>query len=246
MILYKYFPPRRADVLEKQRIRFTPYHEQNDPFECHFIMEPLAHEKEKALNDRYGAEWAETEVWLQSHFSRMGMLCLTKCERNILMWSHYADSHKGFVIGFDTAHDFFNRDTSYMTQPYRVREPLIGPGFSCLRKVRYEKDRFNIHKNISNHWDCFFWKSKHWAYEQEYRVFRSLDEADQKDGNIELFGISPKAIETVVLGAAIESETSQKIQNLLALEEYKHVLLKSACLDRRKFKILIEDNGCVY
>lgn len=34
-------------------------------------------------------------------------LCLTQRRNNGLMWSHYADSHKGLAIGFDSDCSFF-------------------------------------------------------------------------------------------------------------------------------------------
>jgi hypothetical protein len=36
--------------------------------------------------------------WMSKHF---GLICLSRIHDDILMWSHYADQHKGFVIGFD-------------------------------------------------------------------------------------------------------------------------------------------------
>ena len=33
----------------------------------------------------------------------LGVLCLSACDNSILMWSHYADEHKGFCIGFNNS-----------------------------------------------------------------------------------------------------------------------------------------------
>jgi hypothetical protein len=32
--------------------------------------------------------------------AQIGILCLCKDHRNILMWSHYANEHRGFVVAF--------------------------------------------------------------------------------------------------------------------------------------------------
>lgn len=37
----------------------------------------------------------------------VGVLCLSACPDNILMWSHYGHGHTGIVIGFDGDHSFF-------------------------------------------------------------------------------------------------------------------------------------------
>src|SRR5207302_2679902 len=39
----------------------------------------------------------------------IGVLCLTEVPDSQLMWSHYAGSHKGFVIEFDSQHSYFNQ-----------------------------------------------------------------------------------------------------------------------------------------
>lgn len=36
-----------------------------------------------------------------------GIFSLSATPKNILMWSHYTDAHKGFVIEFDNTHPFF-------------------------------------------------------------------------------------------------------------------------------------------
>jgi hypothetical protein len=45
MILYKYLPPERLDVLEKRRIRFTQPGDFNDPFEFRPCIQPAPDER---------------------------------------------------------------------------------------------------------------------------------------------------------------------------------------------------------
>ena len=50
------------------------------------------------------------------HDELLGVFCLSQNSDSFLMWSHYADSHKGFIIGFDSEHEFFQkprRDVNY-------------------------------------------------------------------------------------------------------------------------------------
>lgn len=46
MILYKYIPPARIDVLQNHFIRFTQYGDFNDPFELNPNIDKLATETE--------------------------------------------------------------------------------------------------------------------------------------------------------------------------------------------------------
>lgn len=39
--------------------------------------------------------------------SKYGILCLAEAPDNLLMWAHYADCHRGFVVQFDDTHPFF-------------------------------------------------------------------------------------------------------------------------------------------
>lgn len=64
--------------------------------------------------------------------SRFGLLCLTEKPDNELMWSHYADSHKGFAIGFKSDHPFFSQRKSERDQT------------NCLQKVIYTNQRPNL------------------------------------------------------------------------------------------------------
>ena len=36
------------------------------------------------------------------------VLCLSDAWDTIPMWSYYAEAHKGFVIGLDSAHEFYS------------------------------------------------------------------------------------------------------------------------------------------
>lgn len=54
MILYKYFPPARADVLNRKRIRFTPPGAFNDPFEFRPVLKSLG-------SDEYVQDWVDRE-----------------------------------------------------------------------------------------------------------------------------------------------------------------------------------------
>lgn len=95
----------------------------------------------------------------------IGFLSLTEKPCNLLMWAHYADGHKGFVIEFDDKHKFFDQ----RTKPGELRGHLI--------KVRYSKQRphfilfdpnLNDSENLDNWINNFLCvKSDHWEYEQE-------------------------------------------------------------------------------
>ena len=77
------------------------------------------------------------------------------------MWSHYADSHRGFVIGFDSDNPFFHREKPRTTTPvdevtYSDKRPVMPP---------FEKS------NPESVYEMFLTKGDEWAYEEELRMF---------------------------------------------------------------------------
>ena len=48
---------------------------------------------------------------LRAQISQRGVACFTTELNNILMWSHYADGHKGFCLEFDTNFFKFQQST---------------------------------------------------------------------------------------------------------------------------------------
>ena len=78
--------------------------------------------------------------------------------KNILMWSHYANDHKGFVIEFT---DDFIKDAK-------------------IKKVSYSEERdYLTFEDIDdeNFEHIFFKKSNKWNYEEEYRCVFPLKKA---------------------------------------------------------------------
>ena len=62
------------------------------------------------------------QMFLKMH-DKISILSLTEDKNNLLMWSHYANEHRGFVIGFNSAHEFINRkvhDGDEFRHPRRV------------------------------------------------------------------------------------------------------------------------------
>lgn len=94
--------------------------------------------------------------------------CFSKNFKNILMWSHYADSHKGICIGIKTIYE----ENSNLIEFKKVKD---------VDKIKAEKVKYNSeNKKIPpvNYQDLtedlvvqsIITKSLHWKYEEEYRT----------------------------------------------------------------------------
>lgn len=253
MILYKYCPPARFDVLVKGQVRFTPPGAFNDPFEFRPVVSQIA--DDSYLRDYIDREFDRTvdaelkklgplihavpieylaelrakarsqiqpafrafEAALiprlkhefEDRFNRyFGVLCLSENWDSILMWGHYAHSHEGFAIGFNSEHPFFNQRRSEKDE------------FGFLRRVRYEKKRPVVSLANSDGLEWFETKADVWRYESEWRMFLVLSGASQviqtNETQIHLFDFPPDSVEEVLLGYRCSEKTERHIRDALA------------------------------
>ncbi len=280
MILYKYLPPERVDVLRDSRIRYTQLGALNDPFEGKPILTQIAAEDriKKGLDEIFPEEIQKAyegltqeqkeaisyEVFfekmldhiepqrrnisdfvhqqtpkIQEMFLRfstlLGVLSLTENPSHLLMWSHYAQSHEGFVIGFDSKHEYFNQRQSEKDE------------FRHLRKVAYRQQRPQKALLDMDGEDVFLVKSLVWEYEQEWRIMRAIEHADlvmdpTATYPIGLFAYPPEALTQVILGSQIPNGCRQVIIDLLKdSANFLHVRLFQAEVSQAEFAIDVRE-----
>ncbi|MDE1311747.1 DUF2971 domain-containing protein [Vibrio aestuarianus subsp. cardii] len=169
--VFKYMPAR-LEFFDNFLLRASNKSALNDPFEVRPSFEfwadlCLQHRYTRFGNTKkeivaYLEQQKEGSVWSElgvSLYKDHGIISFTEEKDNLLMWSHYADEHRGMVIEFDTEHSFFNSDANYKLLP-----------------VMYRKSRLNkLGKHLM---EPYFHKSNEWAYEKEHRLLLSLYEAD--------------------------------------------------------------------
>jgi len=254
VILYKYLPPERIDVLQGCLVAFTPPWLFNDPFEARPVFPPdapaaialyeearprrakLTKEEESALQAQIDAIQKEHGLlrltWEQAANS-VGVLSLSeKCDCP-LMWAHYTAQHAGFVIGFDTAHPDW-------VASGRLNGPPGEP-----RKVSYSQDRPNpADMNEVTPGDVWYTKSSEWAYEREWRVTRWISKArktvESASGDeIPLYEFPPEAVREVILGQRATEFLEFMTLELVTKSPYKNVTLQRAELDSKRFRLNI-------
>ncbi|MGO4509656.1 DUF2971 domain-containing protein [Bradyrhizobium sp. 2TAF36] len=104
---------------------------------------------------------------LRDHFKKYNVLCLSAVNDSLLMWSHYADSHRGIVIRLACLEE---TDSSWS-----VAEPIVYsemmPRFCNQEDLRglftgtTDLARDSIVKRT------ILSKAVDWSYEQEWRVY---------------------------------------------------------------------------
>lgn len=182
------------------------------------------------------APQARKQFW-EGFQTRFGILCLSATAESELMWSHYADSHRGFVIGFNEQHEWFDRR----------REPE--DDFFRLRSIKYVSERPIHPAMIELDAEAIFWtKNDPWAYEQEWRMVVPLEAPDRQpdrvfgegEAAVHLFAFPPDAVQEVVLGCRAPAALRTRLRELLSEQRYAHVQLSQAVLDERRGTLSID------
>ena len=167
--LYKYYSPTAIEqVIANNTLKWGVPCEENDPFEALASGWDLVAVKEaypefrpeqtQVLDGYFDARGAQKRI---SHIA--SFVSFTEDEKNVLMWSHYAENYNGVCLEFDSE---------------RLQR------IDCLRKVAYanpEEDRDRIPLPYGNQKDndpeyqerarAFLAKKGHeWHYEKEWRL----------------------------------------------------------------------------
>ncbi len=136
------------DDLTRHRLKVARFSEVNDPFEllglnCH---DPRV----RKLTARFREEQNR----------RRGLLSFTRNWRSPVLWSHYADRHRGICLGFDLRRTIVE-EVIYADERLRAQLTDTDPGAVPER----------IQRQLSQT------KARAWEYEQELRVLVTLETA---------------------------------------------------------------------
>ncbi|MFS7241392.1 DUF2971 domain-containing protein [Serratia proteamaculans] len=165
----------------------------------------------------------------------IGILCVTTSADNLLMWAHYADSHKGFVIEFDADSEFFNQKRSDVDE------------FGFLREVKYQQVRPSVVLADIEDFTIFLTKGIEWSYEREWRMMLPIQNANNvidlgpEMPSINLFSFPQAAIKNIIMGCRMDEEKKNEIKRCIEGDEgYSHVKLLNTKIDDKEYRLVIE------
>ncbi|MCG3727509.1 DUF2971 domain-containing protein [Vibrio cincinnatiensis] len=155
--------------------------------------------------------------------NKFRILSLTIEPDNLIMWSHYADQHRGVVVKFKK-----------------------NPSFGCPKKVNYKNghqsfnNQFNFllvnalelqDKGVLNdkHSDIlsnvileimqkyFFMKMSEWSYENEYRIVYSESNAKVRkiNSNLDVVEVNENDIESIIIGSSVSPLRASRLTKLI-------------------------------
>jgi hypothetical protein len=155
MKIYHFLSSRYAiENIQKRRIKISKLDNLNDPFEL--VAANNINEDQRKL-------WEE---WRKTQALKLGLVCFSRTWKNPVLWSHYADRHKGMCLGFEVPD-------------------------KAVNEVIYTKNRLNIDLfklssqgklTVAHMSKMFRTKYIDWKYEREARVFANLEKIDESSG----------------------------------------------------------------
>ena len=188
MNLYKYVGFDACErIFENMTMAFSTPEFFNDPFECSTLLTPPDDEPllvEVLLGPV--RRWAKTHIVKNNY----AILSLTRAPLNPLMWSHYANCHRGFVVEIDprkcglTSLDTNTIPAQFGSVIYSMTKPPasvlgdFGPGFNLGGTAQFQCD------NLEKLQRYFLHKPLCWSYEEEVRVVKCIsgDDFQTKSG----------------------------------------------------------------
>jgi Protein of unknown function (DUF2971) len=237
--LYKYCPinEHTINMICSNEAYFSLPIKFNDPFDCNIVPEiiytPEEHMKfVSVLKETNNFTQTEYRGLVENPKKFIGMewnniieeirknikvFCLSSVNDNILMYSHYAEKHRGICLEFLVTND---------------------PFFDTLDYVRYKKmippfHAFNENKNlIQNELKEIevLTKSCQWSYEEEWRIL--------KNGS-PIYIFSPEILSSIIFGCQTSSEDKIIIERAVE-KRIPPIQLKEAIKKEKSFELEIK------
>ena len=193
------------NLLQNNRLYFSSPIKFNDPFDCRvapnysigsdkdIYNKMYEHNKEVYPNLSYGVlrkitgkDFAKNVNIIKNPelFSKrindmidqlIGVFTMTEDNENILMWSHYAESHKGFCVEFNPKR-LFEICYNYI----KIGDLIVS------KKVKYSStypliNPYKVSASYEEYMDWLTVKSSVWEYEKEWRLIYSNHPNEQVD-----------------------------------------------------------------
>lgn len=222
-IVYKYISFEKGkELLNSKKILFKCPTIFNDPYDCYNelvkfenIPAPFRtniydkfhgfiNEKERISFDINSQNISDFELKefisnkaLPLVLSQYGITCFSKNYNNLLMWSHYAESHKGMCIGFDLEKLYFG-----------LRDLVTESTILCVKysrkfePVNYFEEKYSV-------LNCMRVKSHHWKYEKEIRI--TISPINFSKSNSILLPIEAGSINRIYFGSKMSTKNEDTL-----------------------------------
>ncbi|MCB0495103.1 MAG: DUF2971 domain-containing protein [Cyclobacteriaceae bacterium] len=233
--IYKFFGINQYlyDILISNQLYFASIKQFNDPYDCHltfpaqitlkdFKVYVNSFIKAEDIRSKYIKAFKKNPEKFFSPFKGLfkefldyhGICSFSKIKENLLLWSHYADSHKGVCLAFD-----YN---------------LITEQFKQFDDVEYNDDPFlfdikDANNSISK---TVLRKSKDWEYEKEIRFVMERSKSAAFNMN---------ALREINFGSRCSKRNMLNIIYLIKKLGYRKCKFLKAEINNTNYSVLFEE-----
>lgn len=175
------------DNLKKNRIWLSAPSGFNDPFDSKPLFNENEFENLIKYNDKLAYLLNKSGIdniissindLLEKEIENFRISCFTENDyTNTLMWSHYANSHKGFCLLYDYNQDIFKRNeffwlcinpVIYSKQTFDIAKHLYTMLLSAYTHLNNIEQKINFNNLLL--YAIVLYKNKIWEYEKEWRI----------------------------------------------------------------------------
>ncbi len=208
---------RLRDVVVASELWLSSPRDFNDPFDMTAALDFTGTTEQKRAHilarlERYHAEVPESlrrqraeeiladesqlreilDGSFHNNMAKVGVVCFTRDPRNILMWSHYADHHRGVVLQFEPSHDVLELGSAIEVH-YEEKYPIL----RWFQGFELDIGMALLHKHNG------------WCYEREFRCLR-VGHAHTR------VRFAPQALRAIILGCRADERIESTVRGLLA------------------------------
>lgn len=238
--VYRYQAPKKRNIqnVEANLLWLSHPSRFNDPFDCAEAMiysrpaevkSDIFYDAFLNFNDVQMMEFAQDlvaaersaenpdlvlpkNVYFHGQLSAAnGVTCFSELSNHLLMWSHYADSHRGFCLEFSTDYPPFREQLFQVS--YETRMPTVVPSERDFGKL------FDLRGFI-------LIKAREWQYEKEWRIVSSLSNTT--------IAYPPEALKRILIGA---KATTRTVNALRRSVEGRPVIIVRLQLSDNRFRL---------
>jgi len=227
------------DIFTKRKVYFTDTTNFDDPFECRPILtfhesslkrqkvlkeltkerfpfadkrtvKKLMRGKKPLLTDQQTLRTA-----YDAFIKTIGIYCLSEKNDDLLMWSLYSESHRGFCIEFDPSHE----------------HTLFWEAFKVMYQDEYPTVNVMDIGKADEFRKALLTKSTHWKNQEEWRILKT-----EQEGGPGLKEFLPELLTGVIIGALMCAEDKKTLLNWIKQYPTK-INIYQAKLNARKYQL---------
>jgi len=228
---YRQINESTFSILINEELWFSKPQNFNDPFDCQIDLRS------------FNATIASQDVlpnsdWIKKNLKdEFAYLCMCRKWDQTLMWSHYANEHKGIAFGFDSefAPSVKVKEISYDKTVYSNKLSSLKGVYSEIARKLYldiqgtflePDDIKNYYNHLYSLYEEFrYLKAECWRYEEEERL--EISNLNESIPGIE-YKFPPTSLKHVIFGLKCNKSSEKTIINLLSSDKWNHVKIWKA------------------